>query len=84
MRLCRFRSKDSVQLGLYDEKFIVPLTAGAAAYTEATHQKLALPKSDDLLDFLPPEGKGSWRPGPSGKARQFLPRRRSRRTASSC
>lgn len=59
MRLCRFRSKDSIQLGIYDEKFIVPLTSGAAAYAEATHQKLALPKSDDLLDFLPPEGKGN-------------------------
>jgi 2-keto-4-pentenoate hydratase/2-oxohepta-3-ene-1,7-dioic acid hydratase in catechol pathway len=58
MRLCRFRSKDAIQLGLYNEKFIVPLTAGAAAYADSTHQKLTLPKSDDLLDFLPPEGKG--------------------------
>jgi 2-keto-4-pentenoate hydratase/2-oxohepta-3-ene-1,7-dioic acid hydratase in catechol pathway len=58
MRLCRFRSKDSIQLGIYDEKFIVPLTSGATAYTDSTHQKLALPKSDDLIDFLPPAGKG--------------------------
>lgn len=58
MRLCRFRHKDSVQIGLYDEKFIVPLSAGAAAYANATHQKLTLPQSDDLLDFLPPAGKG--------------------------
>lgn len=58
MRLCRFRSKEATQVGLYDEKFIVPLAAGAAAYAEATHKKLALPQSDDLLDFLPPAGKG--------------------------
>jgi 2-keto-4-pentenoate hydratase/2-oxohepta-3-ene-1,7-dioic acid hydratase in catechol pathway len=58
MRLCRYRHKDSVQIGLYDEKFIVPLAAGAAAYADAAHNKLALPSSENVLDFLPPEAKG--------------------------
>ena len=58
MRLCRFRLQNQVQLGLYDEKSIVPLVAGAKAFTDATHENLALPESGDLLDFLPPDGKG--------------------------
>ena len=58
MRLCRFRSNnsDQVQVGLYDEKFVVPLVAGAKAYADATHEKLSLPAGDNLLDLLPPDG----------------------------
>ncbi|MBI3465247.1 MAG: fumarylacetoacetate hydrolase family protein [Planctomycetes bacterium] len=58
MRLCRFKYRDQVHLGLYDEQQLLPLAAGAEAYAAATHQRLSLPASDDLLDFLPPEGKG--------------------------
>lgn len=57
MRLCRFRYQDGVHVGMYDEKYVVPIAAGATAYADATHEKLALPASDDLLDFLPPDGK---------------------------
>lgn len=58
MRLCRFQGKDRPQVALYDEKFLVPLAAAANAYADATHQKLALPASDELIDYLPPNGKG--------------------------
>jgi 2-keto-4-pentenoate hydratase/2-oxohepta-3-ene-1,7-dioic acid hydratase in catechol pathway len=58
MRLCRFTHNGKQQVGIYSEKTIVPLDAGAAAYEAATHDKLALPQSGDLLDYLPPKGKG--------------------------
>ncbi len=57
MRLCRFRHNGQVQIGLYDEAQIVPLAAGARAYADATHEELNLSASEDLLDFLPPEGR---------------------------
>ena len=58
MRLCRFQHQGRTQLGLYHEDHVVPLTEGAKAYRDATHQPLSLPESDNLLDFLPPDGKG--------------------------
>lgn len=58
MRLCRFSHNDATQLAIYDEAQLVPLTGGAKAYSDATHQPLDLPQSDDLLDFLPPDGAG--------------------------
>src|SRR5687768_2208811 len=58
MRLCRFSVGDEVQLGIYDERFLVPLAAGAQAYADATHGELKLPESGDLLDYLPPDGAG--------------------------
>jgi 2-keto-4-pentenoate hydratase/2-oxohepta-3-ene-1,7-dioic acid hydratase in catechol pathway len=62
MRLCRFRaagdSSAPAQAGLYDEKQIVPLAAGARAYADATHEKLDLPAGDDLIALLPPDGAG--------------------------
>lgn len=56
MRLCRFRRAGQNQAALYDESRIVPLTTGAKAYADATHEKLAIRETDDLLAFLPPEG----------------------------
>lgn len=58
MRLCRFSHNGATQLAIYDEAQLVPLTGGAKAYSDATHQPLNLPQSDDLLDFLPPDGAG--------------------------
>jgi len=58
MRLCRFSVGDVVHVGLYDELFLVPLAAGARAYSDATHESLSLPERGDLLDFLPPDGAG--------------------------
>src|SRR5205814_1827138 len=57
MRLCRFAHSDRNQVGLYDDKFVVSLAAAAEAYANATHEKLDRLGSDDLLDFLPPDGK---------------------------
>src|SRR5262245_25218997 len=57
MRLCRFSRNNRPQVGLYDDKFVTPLAAAAEAYANATHDKPALPNGDDLLEFLPPDGK---------------------------
>jgi 2-keto-4-pentenoate hydratase/2-oxohepta-3-ene-1,7-dioic acid hydratase in catechol pathway len=57
MRLCRFRQQNQVQVGLYHDDYVVPLAAGAAAYGDATHDRLTLPSGDDLLPFLPPDGR---------------------------
>jgi 2-keto-4-pentenoate hydratase/2-oxohepta-3-ene-1,7-dioic acid hydratase in catechol pathway len=57
MRLCRFRSGNAASVGFYSEQGVVPLDAAAAAYADATHEKLSLPHGDNLLDFLPPDGK---------------------------
>lgn len=57
MRLCRFRHRGSTLTGFYDEKSLLPLTAAVAAYVNATHEQVPLPAGDNLLDFLPPEGK---------------------------
>lgn len=58
MRLCRFRRNGAVQIGYYDEQRIVPIGAAAKSYAAASGQTVALPESDDLLDFLPPDGRG--------------------------
>lgn len=59
MRLCRFRYQKVVHAGFYSEEGVVPLAVAAAAYAEATHEKVSLPPGDNLLDLLPPEGKDS-------------------------
>jgi 2,4-diketo-3-deoxy-L-fuconate hydrolase len=61
MRLCRFlptRQAAGIEIGLYDENEIVPLRAGARAYTDATHEKLELPDDNELISLLPPDGPG--------------------------
>jgi 2-keto-4-pentenoate hydratase/2-oxohepta-3-ene-1,7-dioic acid hydratase in catechol pathway len=57
MRLARFLAQGRTTIGLYNEKFVIPLAAAAEAYSHATHDKVELPASDNLLDFLPPSGK---------------------------
>jgi 2-keto-4-pentenoate hydratase/2-oxohepta-3-ene-1,7-dioic acid hydratase in catechol pathway len=57
MRLCRYSQSGTVHVGLYDDKFIVPLAAAAEAYSNATHDKLEKLESVELLDYLPPDGK---------------------------
>ena len=82
MRLCRFRHQNAPQVGFYSEEGVVPLAVAAAAYADATHEKLALPSGDNLLDFLPPDGKGlaaaqkvaNWLAGqPGAAAKSALP-----------
>jgi 2-keto-4-pentenoate hydratase/2-oxohepta-3-ene-1,7-dioic acid hydratase in catechol pathway len=57
MRLARYRQGKQVHVGLYDDKFVIPLAAAAEAYANATHEKLALPAGDSLLALLPPDGE---------------------------
>ncbi len=57
MRLCRYLHNKQTLVGLYDDRFVIPLAAAAAAYANATHEKVMLPSGDNLLDFLPPDGK---------------------------
>jgi 2-keto-4-pentenoate hydratase/2-oxohepta-3-ene-1,7-dioic acid hydratase in catechol pathway len=58
MRIARFAVGGRTAVGFYDDKFVVPLTAAAEAYTHATHEQVKLPASDLVIDFLPPAGKG--------------------------
>jgi len=53
MRLCRYQQRDSVQVGLYDEKSIINIAGAVAAYSAATHDRLPIPVGDSLLDLLP-------------------------------
>ena len=82
MRLCRFRHQNIVHLGFYSEEGVIPIAVAAAAYADATHEKLALPVGDSLIDFLPPDGKGfaaalkvaHWLGGhPGAAAKSLLP-----------
>ena len=56
MRLCRFLQNGRPEVGLYDDRIVIPLAAALEAYTSATSDKLKLPEGDNLLDFLPPDG----------------------------
>lgn len=53
MRLCRFTHQGQTTVGIYDERHVVSLSQAARAYADATHEQLALPASDNILDFLP-------------------------------
>jgi 2-keto-4-pentenoate hydratase/2-oxohepta-3-ene-1,7-dioic acid hydratase in catechol pathway len=53
MRLCRFRHDNRVHAGFYGEKSVVPLSAAVKAYSDATHEKLAIAEGDDLIAILP-------------------------------
>lgn len=53
MRICRFSQAGSPQLGIYDERRIVPLSAAVRVYREKTGRNLELPETDQLLDVLP-------------------------------
>lgn len=56
MRLCRFLQADRATVGLYDEQGVVALHAAALALHAAAGRGITLPQSDNLLDFLPPNG----------------------------
>jgi len=57
MRLCRFVHNGRATVGLYYNEYIVPLSVAAKGYGDATHNRLPPLEGDNLLDFLPPEGK---------------------------
>lgn len=57
MRICRFRQNGRTQVGFYDDNFVAPLAAAATAYANATHDRLPAFTGEELIDFLPPDGK---------------------------
>ena len=57
MRLCRFTKGSRTLIGFYDDKFVVPLAEAAEAFAKATSEKQGPFDGDNLLDFLPPDGK---------------------------
>jgi 2-keto-4-pentenoate hydratase/2-oxohepta-3-ene-1,7-dioic acid hydratase in catechol pathway len=52
MRICRYRHHGQIGVGFYDEQAITPLQVAAASYA-TLNEKLPLPDSDDMLDYLP-------------------------------
>jgi 2-keto-4-pentenoate hydratase/2-oxohepta-3-ene-1,7-dioic acid hydratase in catechol pathway len=58
MRLCRFGSENHPQVGFHHEWGIIPLDEALSACNNLTGRRLELPDSNDLLDFLPPDGPG--------------------------
>lgn len=58
MRLCRFNHRGKIEAGFYQDTSIVPLAAAAEAYAAATKESIDLSSGDNLLDFLPPDGRG--------------------------
>ncbi len=55
MRLCRYQHNGNVEVALYDDTRIVSLNRLAAELGV----KLPTPMSDNLLDYLPPDGKSA-------------------------
>jgi 2,4-didehydro-3-deoxy-L-rhamnonate hydrolase len=56
MRICRIEGVGSAVAAFYGDQSVVPMTAAANAYEQATGERVALPETDDLLQFLPPDG----------------------------
>jgi 2-keto-4-pentenoate hydratase/2-oxohepta-3-ene-1,7-dioic acid hydratase in catechol pathway len=57
MRVCRFLHAGSSQVGIYDDQTVMALEAISKAYEIASGQKGPPADSDNLLDYLPPDGK---------------------------
>ena len=58
MRITRYEYQGRAGVGLYSESHLLPLSSAAAAFVQATGEAVALPDSENLLDFLPPQGAG--------------------------
>src|SRR4051812_21640336 len=56
MRLCRFTLDDLILTGYFADDRVIPIDQAAEAYTDETGSDLFVPTSEDLLDFLPPDG----------------------------
>ncbi len=80
MRICRFRYQGKVKAGFYDERQVIPVDQAAQLFVEAVHERLDVPATDNLLEFLPAGGKGfesakrlaSWIGGTGGAIAQKL------------
>lgn len=58
MRISRYEYQGRTNVGFYSDTHVLPLSAASSAYVQATGEAVALPDSDDLLAFLPPQGPG--------------------------
>lgn len=56
MRICRMEHNGRAVAAFYGDQSVVPMTEAAAARAAATGSRVELPDSDDLLQFLPPDG----------------------------
>lgn len=57
MRLCRYKYKNQISVGFYEDDRIAPLSSVARAMTIATKSTTVLPISASVLPFLPPDGE---------------------------
>lgn len=57
MRLCRFLHQGRLQAGLFFDTHVVPLAEAGRAWAAATGQAAPTLEGDDLLAFLPPDGR---------------------------
>lgn len=55
MRLCRFRYRNQIQVGLYYDEFVVPLNTQVA---QAVGLNVSVTGGEDLLEYAPPRGGG--------------------------
>jgi hypothetical protein len=56
MRVCRVRLDEIELFALYRDDHVIPIDQACEAYVEAMGLELLLPSTEDLLDFLPPDG----------------------------
>jgi 2,4-didehydro-3-deoxy-L-rhamnonate hydrolase len=56
MRLCRFELDEVALAGFYEDSHVIPIVQATEAYCEEIGVELLLSTTDDLLDFLPPDG----------------------------
>ncbi len=56
MRLCRFLLDEVELAGFYEDSHIIPIVQATEAYCDEVGVELLLSTTDELLDFLPPDG----------------------------
>jgi len=59
MRLCRFELEARPAVGFYFDSQVVPLESARSAHAESTGESITLPATDNLLEFLPPNGSAA-------------------------
>lgn len=57
MRLCRYLEGDTIHVGCYLDDAIVPMDTAVRLYWEKTQWAVRIADSNNLLDYLPPDGK---------------------------
>jgi 2,4-diketo-3-deoxy-L-fuconate hydrolase len=56
MRLCRFSLDDVELAGFYDDEWVIPIQHAAEQFCDESGIELLLSSTDDLLEYLPPDG----------------------------